>query len=30
VQVMHPILADDFIEELRCLAMFLQSEAAPS
>jgi DNA-binding transcriptional regulator YhcF (GntR family) len=27
VRVMHPILADDFIEELRCLALFLQSEA---
>lgn len=25
--VMHPILADDFVEELRCLALFLQSEA---
>lgn len=28
VRVMHPILAEDFIEELRCLAIFLQSEAA--
>jgi len=28
VKVMHPVLAEDFVEELRCLAMFLQSEAA--
>jgi hypothetical protein len=27
IRVMHPVLAEDFIEELRCLAMFLQSEA---
>lgn len=27
VRVLHPMLADDFIEELRCLALFLQSEA---
>jgi GntR family transcriptional regulator len=27
IHVMHPVLAEDFIEELRCLAMFLQSEA---
>lgn len=26
IRVMHPILAEDFIEELHCLAMFLQSE----
>jgi len=28
IRVMHPALAEDFIEELRCLAMFLQSEAS--
>lgn len=28
LRVMHPILADDFIEELRCLALFLQSGAS--
>lgn len=28
LRVMHPTLAEDFIEELRCLAMFLQSEAS--
>jgi hypothetical protein len=28
VKVMHPVLAEDFLEELRCLALFLQSEAA--
>jgi DNA-binding transcriptional regulator YhcF (GntR family) len=28
VHVMHPVLASDFVEELRCLALFLQSDAA--
>ncbi len=28
VKVMHPVLAEDFVDELRCLALFLQSEAA--
>lgn len=28
LRIMHPILADDFVEELRCLAMFLQSDAS--
>lgn len=28
IRVMHPALAEDFVEELRCLAMFLQSEAS--
>lgn len=27
LHVMHPVLAEDFVEELRCLALFLQSEA---
>ncbi len=28
IRVMHPALAEDFVEELRCLAMFLHSEAS--
>ena len=28
LRVMHPVLAEDFVEELRCLALFLQSEAS--
>jgi GntR family transcriptional regulator len=28
IRVMHPVLAEDFIDELRCLALFLQSEAS--
>lgn len=28
LRVLHPVLAEDFVEELRCLALFLQSEAS--
>lgn len=28
IRIMHPVLDEDFIEELRCLALFLRSEAA--
>jgi DNA-binding transcriptional regulator YhcF (GntR family) len=28
IRVMHPVLDEDFVEELRCLALFLRSEAA--
>ncbi|MDQ3418021.1 MAG: GntR family transcriptional regulator [Acidobacteriota bacterium] len=28
LRVMHPVLDEDFVEELRCLALFLRSEAA--
>jgi hypothetical protein len=27
VRALHPMLADDFVEELRCLALFLDSES---
>jgi GntR family transcriptional regulator len=30
IRAMHPMLADDFVEELRCLALFLDADASRS